>query len=123
MDSEFAGPDPGLSRAPGIEYVRLHGRNRQAWFDRDAGRDATYDWLYDEGQVTGIAARIAAVVAAAEATTAMVSANNHFRGKALVLALELAAWASGEQVDVPQSMVDAYPQLARVARRAQGGLF
>lgn len=123
METAFAGPDPELQRDAGIEYLRLHGRNRDAWFDKDAGRDATYDWLYGAGEVDAIEGRIAAIAAAAGTTTAMVAANNHFQGKALVLALELTAWATADRVDVPQSLVDAYPQLARVARRAQRDLF
>ncbi len=29
-----------------LGYLRLHGRNSEAWFDPKAGRDQRYDWLY-----------------------------------------------------------------------------
>jgi len=31
-----------------IGYLRLHGRNVKDWFRENAGRDARYDYLYDE---------------------------------------------------------------------------
>src|SRR5690606_22911465 len=104
MDSGFAGPDPGLEREPGIEYLRLHGRNRGAWFDAEAGRDATYDWLYGAAERGAVERRLAIIAAAASSATTMVAANNHFAGKAVVLALELTAWARAAPVDVPQSL-------------------
>jgi len=42
----------------GIGYVRLHGRNRQNWFKKDAGRDARYDYLYSEEEIQEWAERI-----------------------------------------------------------------
>jgi uncharacterized protein YecE (DUF72 family) len=121
MGRGFAGPDPRLAQPAGPAYLRLHGRNREAWFDREADRDATYDWLYTAAEVTEIERRLDAL--AAGAGTTMVAANNHFRGKAVVLALELGAWARGESVEVPPTLCDEYPQLRRIARRVQGGLF
>ena len=32
-------------------YLRLHGRNAAAWFDRKAGRDETYNYCYSEDEL------------------------------------------------------------------------
>ena len=120
--SGCVGPDDALPREPGLEYLRLHGRNTAAWFDKDAGRDATYDWLYSADEVAAIERRIRAI-AALGAATVMVAANNHFRGQAMVAALQLAAWVRGTAVDVPGSLLDRHPQLAAIARHRSRGLF
>ncbi|MBI5850336.1 MAG: DUF72 domain-containing protein [Planctomycetes bacterium] len=122
-DRGFTGPDAGVERVVGIEYFRLHGRNQKAWFDKDAGRDATYDWLYGADELDEIERRIRAIAALASAATVMVAANNHFRGQAMVAALQLGAWAQGKAVDVPATMLGLYPQLSGVARARQRGLF
>jgi uncharacterized protein YecE (DUF72 family) len=55
----FSLADPGI-HAAGFAYLRLHGRSA-AWFDRNAGRDAVYDWLYPADQVRELAQRARAV--------------------------------------------------------------
>lgn len=122
-ETGFRAPADELSRSPGLEYLRLHGRNARAWFDKTAGRDATYDWLYGPVEVTEIERRVAAIRALAAASTVLVVANNHFRGQALTLALQLASWARGSKVAVPATMLTHYPQLASIARHAQRRLF
>ena len=112
--------DPGIYGA-GFAYLRLHGRSA-AWFDRSAGRDAVYDWLYPADQVRGLAARARAVHQAVGAT--LVVANNHFEGKAMKVALELRAGLGEARVEVPELLLDRYPDLGAVAlRRGQGRLF
>lgn len=124
MEHGFAGPGSERGAPDGAPvYLRCHGRNRDAWFDADAGRDATYDWLYSAGEVDEITRRLTALAAAAAGRTQMAAANNHFQGQAMVLALTLRAAARGERVDVPDGMVARYPALGAIARHAQGGLF
>ncbi|MBK8976037.1 MAG: DUF72 domain-containing protein [Planctomycetes bacterium] len=116
--SGFAAP---LVRSRELACLRVHGRNRDAWFDREAGRDATYDYLYSAAEVDELTARIDMLAKAVE--TVHVVANNHFRGQAVKLALELRARITGHNVDVPATLLEAFPSLAAIARRAQGGLF
>ncbi|MHB8080360.1 MAG: DUF72 domain-containing protein, partial [Candidatus Krumholzibacteriia bacterium] len=63
-------------------YVRLHGRNRAAWFAPGAGRDARYDYLYSDGELAGWLDRLRAAAPRLPAGTPIhVIANNHFRGQ------------------------------------------
>jgi uncharacterized protein YecE (DUF72 family) len=94
-------------------YLRLHGRNRAAWFDRKAGRDETYNYLYDDAELRGIAGRIRSLLTTARSIT--VIANNHFRGKELANTLELKALHTGQPVAVPPALLAEYPRLAAIA--------
>ncbi len=106
----------------GIAYFRLHGRNRKAWFAKAAGRDQKYDYEYSSSERAAIADRVTGLSEQARTAT-MVATNNHFHGKAMKLLLELMSWYRGDKVDVPQGMIDRYPDLRSIARFAQGGLF
>ncbi len=116
----FALASPGADAA-GFAYLRLHGRS-PAWFDKNAGRDQVYDWLYSAAEVTALGTRLRAI--AQDAAETFVVANNHFEGKAMKVALELMAAHSGAAVDVPDLLLATYPDLASIARRrGQGSLF
>lgn len=95
-------------------YFRLHGRNRAAWFDKDAGRDETYDYLYSPEELEGIKARALNLLRGYRSLT--VVGNNHFRGKELANVLELKALISGERVPVPEGLLAEYPRLAAIRR-------
>ena len=105
-----------------IGYVRLHGRNYQEWFNFDGnprtdGRTAVaarYDYLYNPDQLTKWAARIGDI--SSKTKTTFVVTNNHFRGQAVVNALEILADVSGETVETPATLLDHYPELNRTAR-------
>lgn len=94
-------------------YLRLHGRNAAAWFDRDAGRDATYNYLYGAQERDELLRR--AIALARTSRTLTIVANNHYRGKALVNALQLKARVAGARVPVPPGLLAAYPELAEIA--------
>lgn len=96
-----------------LAYVRLHGRNVESWFARDAGRDARYDYLYAQGELDEWGERIDLLSGLAERT--LVIANNHFRGQAPANALELRRRREGP-VPVPAPLLRAYPRLQAVAR-------
>jgi uncharacterized protein YecE (DUF72 family) len=103
----------GINGRARLAYFRLHGRNAQAWFAKDAGRDQVYDWLYTPDQVEQLAGRTQQI--AAEAAQTIVIANNHFEGKELKLALELKAKLHGAPVAVPETLLATYPDLAGIA--------
>ena len=112
--------EPGVDAA-GFAYFRLHGRS-PAWFDKAAGRDQVYDWLYAPDEVGVLQGRMAAMAAGNDET--FVVANNHFEGKAMKVALELSAAHLGASVDVPELLLATYPDLGSIARRrGQGSLF
>jgi uncharacterized protein YecE (DUF72 family) len=100
-----------------IGYLRLHGRNREAWFDSKAGRDQKYDYLYDEREIAEIVARTRRI--AEEHDETYVITNNHFTGKAVVNALELIAQIRARPALAPPELVRAYPRL-RACTRPEG---
>lgn len=72
----------------GRAYLRLHGRNHEAWFRPGASRDERYNYLYSEAEIEELA-RMAATMADAAEEVYIVT-NNHYRGKAVLNASQLA---------------------------------
>lgn len=91
-------------------YVRLHGRNAKAWFDRNATRDQRYDYLYGPTELQKWVARIEAIRGRAERT--LVITNNHFRGQAVVNAVQLRRQLGVPRAPAPPVLQQAYPLLA-----------
>jgi uncharacterized protein YecE (DUF72 family) len=80
-----------------VAYVRLHGRNARAWFSRDAGRDEKYDYLYSADELkfwTDAARRM-------EAQDIYIVTNNHFRGQAVVNAIQLMLALTDRRPEMP----------------------
>jgi len=93
-------------------YFRMHGRNVEKWFSK-AGRDETYDYYYNDDELTQIKQRVDELAKAFETLT--VIANNHYRGAELANALELKALISGQKQPVPEGLLRTYPNLASIA--------
>jgi len=93
-----------------IGYLRMHGRNYQMWFQKDAGRDARYDYLYTRDEIKEVADRLRAMKQSAEETYAIT--NNHFRGQALVNAVEILEELDSRPPAVPPLLAASYPRLA-----------
>ena len=91
-----------------VGYFRLHGRNYKNWFDENAGRDARYDYLYSKAEIREISKLIQAVKQNAEETYAIT--NNHFRGQALVNAIDILEELDANPPAVPPLLAEAYPQ-------------
>jgi uncharacterized protein YecE (DUF72 family) len=96
-----------------VGYFRLHGRNYKNWFKEDAGRDARYDYLYTSAELDSLVNLVKDIKVSAPET--YVITNNHYRGKAVVNALEIKTKLTGETPKAPPSLVAEYPQL-----RAEG---
>jgi uncharacterized protein YecE (DUF72 family) len=90
-----------------LGYFRLHGRNYGNWFREDAGRDARYDYLYTKQEVHELSDKIRQVHQNTEETYAVT--NNHFRGQALVNAMEILEELDGAPPAVPPMLAAAYP--------------
>lgn len=94
-------------------YLRLHGRNRKAWFSK-AGRDETYNYLYSEKELQQVASR--ALELAKNSKSLTLIANNHYQGKEAVTSLQLKSMISGRRVAVPEKLIENYPQLGSISR-------
>ncbi len=93
-------------------YLRMHGRNVAKWFSK-AGRDETYNYYYNEDELTQIKQRIDELAKAFETLT--VITNNHYKGAELANALELKCLLTGQKQLVPEGLLRAYPNLAKIA--------
>ncbi len=93
-------------------YFRMHGRNIENWFSK-AGRDRTYDYYYNETELSGIKSRIDELSKACEYL--VVITNNHYRGAELANALELKSLVTGRKRKVPEGLLRTYPQLEKIA--------
>lgn len=95
-------------------YLRLHGRNVREWFNREAGRDAKYDYLYDDDELDELARRVETL--ATRFRELVIVTNNHYRGQALANLAELAARIGGGEQRLPEGLIRTFPRLAAVAR-------
>ena len=93
-------------------YFRMHGRNKEKWFSK-AGRDETYDYYYNNKELTDIKKRIEALAEAFEFLT--VITNNHYRGAELANAIELKVLITGQKQPVPEGLLKTYPNLESIA--------
>jgi uncharacterized protein YecE (DUF72 family) len=98
---------PGERVTSRLGYFRMHGRNYANWFREDAGRDARYDYLYSKAEVQQLAEQIRTVHQGAEETYAIT--NNHFRGQALVNAIEILEELDAAPPAVPPLLAAGYP--------------
>jgi uncharacterized protein YecE (DUF72 family) len=104
-----------------VAYLRLHGRNRTDWFRPDAGRDARYNYLYSDDEMDELAASARAMAEKAEEL--FVIQNNHFRGQALVNALQMRRLLQNRPPTAPEELVLAYPQLEGMVTVRRSRLF
>ena len=93
-----------------VGYVRLHGRNYQNWFRDKAPRDERYNYLYSIEQLDPWIDRIKQLSKHTRET--YVITNNHFRGQAIVNALEIKAALEEERVPAPEPLFEVYPRLS-----------
>lgn len=99
-------------------YVRLHGRNAANWFAPNRASFERYNYLYSPAELDDWVQRI--VEMSNEAEEVYVITNNHYRGQAVVNALELRHALFGERRQVPQALIDQYPSLKPFCT-AEGG--
>lgn len=95
-----------------VGYVRLHGRNAQDWFRAEAGRDERYNYLYSPEELQPWIEKIERVRSAADET--YVITNNHYRGQAVVNALEIQHRLGKRPVEVPETLLEHYPRLETI---------
>lgn len=108
-----------ISTNPEQAYVRLHGRNYQNWFKKDAGRDARYDYLYAESELDDWVEKIKKLGEVSKKV--IVVTNNHYRGQALANALQIKNKITGEKLDIPGDLVNQYPLLRDILKKIKEG--
>ena len=113
LDYPGSGPGSGVNCAIGQHaYLRIHGRNVEKWFSK-CSRDETYNYYYQSDELKQIVGRVEDL--ADESLSLTVIANNHYRGAELANAMELKAMITGQKVEVPEGLLEAYPDLERIA--------
>lgn len=78
-----------------VGYVRVHGRNYSEWFRKNAGRDARYDYLYSPEELEPWVERTKKLAKDKGTETVDVVFNNHFRGQAVVNAMQFQGMLEG----------------------------
>ena len=107
---------PSAERTSPVGYVRLHGRNYQNWFAENKRSSDRYDYLYSLKELEPWADRVRAISEKRRESVYVVT-NNHFEGKAAVNALQLTALLTGGPMNVPQPLLERYPELEEIARK------
>jgi uncharacterized protein YecE (DUF72 family) len=104
--------EPTTHVTSGIGYVRLHGRNYDQWFQAENCADR-YNYMYKPNELVGWKERVETIAQKAKIT--FVVANNHFEAKAGANALQLKHMLTGRRVQAPESLLEHYPELRRIA--------
>ncbi|HVT45946.1 MAG TPA: DUF72 domain-containing protein [Thermoanaerobaculia bacterium] len=84
-------------------YVRFHGRNHEKWFNHSESWER-YDYLYSRRELAPWIERIGEMATAEEV---YVITNNHFRGQAVVNAIDIKR-GLGQPAEVPPQLAAAY---------------
>jgi uncharacterized protein YecE (DUF72 family) len=87
-----------------LAYARLHGRNYEKWFAHGETWER-YNYLYSKEELSPWVDRIQTMAAAKET---YVVTNNHFRGQAIVNAIELEE-SLGMDAKMPPQLKETYP--------------
>jgi uncharacterized protein YecE (DUF72 family) len=106
---------PSAQATSPVGYVRLHGRRYDTWFtdDENVPSHERYNYLYSQEELQPWIARVRKV--SEHTQRSFVITNNHFRGKAVVNALQLISILKQKKVKVPEPLRQHYPQLNEIA--------
>lgn len=106
-----------------IAYIRFHGRNTEEWIKsiKNFGKEQTYEeksaryrYLYTPGELIEIDQKIKSIQG--KVKEVYVIMNNHPQGEGVVNAFELIRLLEEkEKVDMPSTIVKAYPRLEEIA--------
>lgn len=80
LDSPESHLEDNFHSSGKIKYVRLHGRNEEAWRARNPDRNARYDYEYSEGELMGLEKTI--MTGTGDGDEIFIYFNNHPAGKA-----------------------------------------
>ena len=95
-----------------LNYLRLHGRNREKWWRHDSAWER-YDYFYQPDNIRRLAAKLKQLGGQAPAAKSYIFFNNHARGQAVANALMLKlALGLDDGAAPPDSLAKAFPALA-----------
>ncbi|KAA3612375.1 MAG: DUF72 domain-containing protein [Calditrichaeota bacterium] len=95
-------------------YFRFHGRNKEMWFNENAGRDDRYNYTYTKSELQTFLKAVK--TADAQSETVYVVFNNHFKGQAVRNAFEFMYLLKNEKLDLPDSLIKTYPDLIEIRK-------
>ncbi|HPO12797.1 MAG TPA: DUF72 domain-containing protein [Candidatus Hydrogenedentes bacterium] len=104
--------EPSANVTAPLGYIRLHGRNAQDWFREEAGRDDRYNYLYTGDELQPWIEKINQMKK--RVNDLFVTTNNHFRGQAIVNALEIQAALGRVHTALPNDLLQYYPRLKKL---------
>ncbi|HET7436542.1 MAG TPA: DUF72 domain-containing protein [Thermoanaerobaculia bacterium] len=99
---------PAATATGPVGYARLHGRNYEKWFAHDESWER-YNYLYTQDELEPWVDRISRM---AKSKDTYVITNNHFRGQAVVNAVEIEG-ALGMEAKAPPQLAETYPDRVR----------
>lgn len=103
-----------LTATDELTYLRLHGRNAEKWWKHQDAWER-YDYFYQAENIRRLAAKLKQLAGKSPRSKFYVFFNNHARGQAVANALMLhRVLVPYEQANMPQSMIDAFPELRRL---------
>ena len=108
-----------ITTNPDFSYVRLHGRNYENWFKKDAGRDERYNYLYAKEELEDWIKRIKEL--GNKSQKIFVITNNHYRGQALANALQIKNMITNEKLEIPFPLIKQYPVLKEIVEKLKSG--
>ncbi|HWH77124.1 MAG TPA: DUF72 domain-containing protein [Candidatus Binatus sp.] len=101
-----------LSARDDLAYLRLHGRNRQKWWNHQDGWER-YDYFYQADNIRRLAERLKQLSGNSTQKKFYVFFNNHARAQAVANGLMLKmALAPAAICAIPTSLIEAFPELA-----------
>ena len=86
-------------------YIRFHGRNYEKWWNHQESWER-YDYLYSPEELEPWVERIGSM---AESRDTYVITNNHFRGQAVVNAIDLKK-SLGQPVRIPETLLEVFAE-------------
>lgn len=103
--------NPSAHTTAPTAYIRLHGRNREQWF---SGKDCNerYNYLYSKVELDPWIQKILAM--RQQVNRLFVVTNNHYRGQAVVNALQIQAALGVLRNPPPETLCYCYPQLKSI---------
>ncbi len=106
-----------LPNVTGFYYMRLHGRNADAWWRHDKSEDR-YNYLYSADELKEFSDTAGAARELVKKT--YLYTNNHFSAKSVANAAMIKQQL-GEPLDgtYPPEFIDRYPELAGVVKSSQ----
>ncbi len=105
-----------------ISYFRFHGRNSASWFKEGVGRNERYNYLYSKEELAPLLEAVKDVSSISEETGVIF--NNHFRGQAVVNAMEFLYNLKKNKLKVFDELLLHYPQLEHITSKpVQKSLF